>query len=235
MSINRTNLPYSDGDHDSAGSAENYRGKSNSLDIRGKQLARFSSAADRLHAKDTSYGAAVYIHFLLKLLCIVLAVLMLRLFIVEPTYVDGESMINTLMDHERVLVEKVTYWFDEPKRGDIVIVHFPGRTERFVKRVMAVGGETITIRNGWVYIDGVQIDESAYAGDWYGSIVRLINTKGALNGSYTVPEGYIFVMGDNRNWSHDSRAADVGPIALDQVVGKACAVIWPLDNIHGLD
>lgn len=204
--------------------------------IRGRQLSRFNAACDKLHAKDVSYSIAVYGHFLLRMMCIILAILMFRFFIMEPTYVDGESMMNTLLDRQRVLVEKVSYWFNEPKRGDIVIVHYPNRKGCFVKRVMAVGGETITIRNGWVYIDGIQIDESAYADEsWYGSITNIIRTEGSVNGSFTVPEGYVFVMGDNRNWSHDSRAADVGPIALEQVIGKGCAVIWPLNAVRGLD
>lgn len=200
-------------------------------DISGEQLARFRDASDSLFFGDRSFSRTVYLHFALKLCCIVLAVLMLRVFIAEPTYVNGESMVSTLMHNERVLVEKVTYWFTEPKRGDIVIVRFPNRTERFVKRVIALGGETITIKNGYVYIDNVQLDETEYAGDWYGRITRLIRTEGSVNGSYTVPEGYIFVMGDNRNVSHDSRAEDVGPIPLEQVIGKACAIIWPISRI----
>lgn len=199
------------------------------------QLARFRRASDRLHANDGGYNAASYARFLFRLLCVVLAIFMLRAFIAEPTYVDGQSMTPTLKNNERVLVEKVSLWFSEPKRGDIVIVHYPNRSERFVKRVIAVGGETISIENGYVCIDGKRIDESAYAGDWYGSIERLITCKGSFDGRYTVPNGYLFVMGDNRNDSHDSRAYDVGPIALDQVVGHACFVIWPLSGIRSLD
>ena len=201
-------------------------------DISGEQLTRFSDASDRLFSGDKGFSCAVYIHFALKLCCVVLAVLMLRVFIAEPTYVNGESMVSTLMHNERVLVEKVSYWFSEPKRGDIVIVRFPNRSERFVKRVIALGGETITIKDGYVYVDNVQLDESEYAGDWYGRITRLIRTEGSVNGSYTVPEGYIFVMGDNRNVSHDSRAEDVGAIPLEHVIGRACAVIWPIGKIR---
>lgn len=199
-----------------------------------QQLSRFRSASEKLHGNDRAYNRASYAYFFLKLLCLVLALLMIRFFIAEPTYVDGESMVSTLIDNERVFVEKVSYWFTEPKRGDIVIVHFPDRNERFVKRVIAVGGETVSIANGYVEVNGERIDESEYAGDWYGRINILINCEGSVNGSYTVPYGYIFVMGDNRNYSHDSRAADVGPIALDQVIGKAHFVIWPLTSIRDL-
>lgn len=199
-----------------------------------RRNSRFRSASENLHANDRAYSRASYAHFFLKLLCLILALFMVRFFIAEPTYVDGESMVPTLIDDERVFVEKVSYWFTEPERGDIVIVHFPGRSERFVKRVVAVGGDTVSIVNGYVEINGERIDESGYAGDWYGRIRIPINCEGSVNGSYTVPYGYVFVMGDNRNNSHDSRAADVGPIALDQVVGKAHFVLWPPASIRNL-
>ena len=115
---------------------------------------------------------------LLTLLSVIIGALALRSFIVEPTIVDGESMQTTLMDGERVLVEKVSYWFNEPQRGDIVIVRFPNRNECFVKRIIAFGGETIEIRDGFVYIDGKMLDETEYAGEWYGKIrpsMRVVN------------------------------------------------------------
>ena len=136
------------------------------------------------------------------------------------------------MDGERVAVNKTAYWLRDIERGDIVICHYPGRMERFVKRVIAFGGETISIHDGYVFIDGEQLDETAYAGDWYGHIIRLVNTKGSVNGEYTVPAGYVFVMGDNRNLSHDSRAEDVGPIAEEQVLGRCIAVVWPIGAIR---
>ena len=85
----------------------------------------FSDAVDKLHKKDSSYRNISYFRFLLTLLSVIIGALALRSFIVEPTIVDGESMQTTLMDGERVLVEKVSYWFNEPQRGDIVIVRFP--------------------------------------------------------------------------------------------------------------
>ena len=130
----------------------------------------FSDAVDKLHKKDSSYRNISYFRFLLTLLSVIIGALALRSFIVEPTIVDGESMQTTLMDGERVLVEKVSYWFNEPQRGDIVIVRFPNRNECFVKRIIAFGGETIEIRDGFVYIDGKMLDETEYAGEWYGKI-----------------------------------------------------------------
>lgn len=197
-----------------------------------KQQKAFKNAADEIMGRDSRYTTTVYLHFAMKLICVVLAVVILRIFVFEPNYVDGESMQPTLMDRERVFVEKVSYWFNEPKRGDIVIVHFPERSELFVKRIIALGGETIAIRNGFVYINDKQLDESEYAGDWYGNIYRTVHTLGSVDGSYTVPYGCVFVMGDNRNESHDSRAQDVGPIPIEDVVGRAVSVIWPLNRIR---
>ncbi len=195
---------------------------------------KFETAAEKLHKGHKALNRTLGGGFLLVLLAVILAALAMRQFIFEPTLVDGESMENNLMNGERVAVSKAAYWFHEPQRGDIVIVHYPGRQGRFVKRIIAFGGETISIRQGYVLIDGKPLDESAYAGDWYGRITRLIDTKGNKNGEYTVPDGYVFVMGDNRNVSHDSRAIDVGPIANEQVLGKAFAVIWPVSGIRGI-
>ncbi|MCH5278489.1 MAG: signal peptidase I [Christensenellaceae bacterium] len=202
-----------------------------------KQRERFGGAAEWLHKCDRSYKITTTAYFILYLMCVVIGAFALRQFFFEPTVVDGESMQNTLMNGERVFVEKVSYWFDEPQRGDIVIVHFPDRTECFVKRIIAFGGETISIKDGYVYIDGQLLDESAYAGDWYGRIRddMKIKCEGSVNGTYVVPYGHVFVMGDNRNWSHDSRAVDVGAIPLEQVLGKARFVVWPISEARRID
>ena len=169
------------------------------------------------------------------LACVVVAAFALRQFIAEPTVVDGPSMQTTLMDGERVFVEKVSYWLHEPKRGDIVIVKYPDRWERFVKRIIAMPGETIEIKeDGFVYINDKKLDESAYAGDWYGKIYRMVETVGSVNGRYTVPEGHYFVIGDNRNRSNDSRAKEVGAIPAEDVLGRVRAVIWPINKFRSV-
>lgn len=195
---------------------------------------RFLKASERLHRGQAGFSQTLNLGFLLVLAAVVIGALALRLYIAEPTLVDGESMQNYLMDGERVAVNKTAYWTHEPQRGDIVIVHYPDRNERFVKRVIAFGGETIEIRNGYVYIDGEQLDESAYAGDWYGHITLPISTRGSMGGVYTVPEGHVFVMGDNRNDSHDSRSAKVGAIPNEQVLGRVFAVIFPLGKARAV-
>ncbi|MBQ1684298.1 MAG: signal peptidase I [Clostridia bacterium] len=206
----------------------------NAKTVSKRAMERFLAAAEKTHKKQKGFSRPVDIGFILMLLAVIVAAVALRQFIIEPTLVDGTSMENYLLDGERVAVNKTAYWFHEPERGDIIICHYPGRTERFVKRIIAFGGETITIDSGYVYINGEQLDETAYAGDWYGHITRLIATSGSRNGVYEVPEGYVFVMGDNRNVSHDSRSKDVGPIACEQVLGKAIAVVWPFSAIRSI-
>lgn len=199
-----------------------------------KTMERFTAAAEKMHKRQKGFNKAIDLGFILMLLAVVVAAFALRQFVFEPTLVDGTSMEEYLLDGERVAVNKTAYWFHEPERGDIIICHYPDRSERFVKRVIAFGGETISIEDGYVYINGEQLDETAYAGEWYGHITRLVMTRGSRDGVYTVPEGYVFVMGDNRNLSHDSRALDVGPIAVEQVLGKAIAVVWPLSVIRSI-
>lgn len=195
----------------------------------------FLRACEKLHRKHAEVNKTFTLPFFLMLACVVLAAFAVRQFLAEPTMVQGESMETTLMDRERVFVEKVSYWFREPERGDIVICKYPGRYERFVKRVIGLPGETIEIKkDGFVYINGERLDESAYAGDWYGKIKVYVNTIGNVNGCYTVPEGHYFVMGDNRNWSNDSRYSDVGAIPTSQILGKVRSVIWPLNNTRSV-
>ena len=199
-----------------------------------KTMGRFQKQAERMHKNHKGFSTIFNLGFMLMLAAVVVAALALRQFIFEPTLVDGTSMEQYLHDMERVAVNKTAYWFHEPNRGDIVIVHYPDRSERFVKRVIAFEGETISIKEGYVYINGERLDESAYAGDWYGHVTRLIDREWTTTGEYTVPEGHVFVMGDNRNVSHDSRAKDVGPIPNEQVLGRCVAVVWPISSVRGI-
>ncbi|MBR5948056.1 MAG: signal peptidase I [Clostridia bacterium] len=201
-----------------------------------RRESAFEKAAERLHKKHSELNRTFTPSFIAMLACVIVAAVAIRQFIAEPTRVKGESMQYTLMDTERLFVEKVSYWFNAPSRGDIVIVNYPGGTDRYVKRIIALPGETIEIReDGFVYINGEMLDESAYAGDWYGKINIPIGTKGSKNGKYTVPEGHYFVMGDNRNDSTDSRDRRVGAIPVSEVLGRVRAVVWPLNKLRSAD
>jgi signal peptidase I len=141
----------------------------------------------------------------------------------ELVTIDGPSMQPNLWKDEKVLVGKVEYYFKKPKRGDIVLVHFPDSNLNFIKRVIATGGETLAIHDGSVYLNGEKLDEPY--------IPEAIRDDMA---EITVPEGTIFVMGDNRNNSHDSRSFDVGAIPMKQVIGRAYALLWPINEYKKL-
>ena len=157
-----------------------------------------------------------------SLVAAVVIALLLRFFVFEFIRVDGESMQPTLYTDEYVFMEKVTYWFSEPQRGDIIICSYPGHTDTYVKRVIGMAGDRIRITDGVLYIN----DVANY--DYFSGIMNSDMDE------VTVPENHVFVMGDNRNASMDSTSPSIGPLPDSMVQGKALFVIWPLDNIHGL-
>lgn len=148
-----------------------------------------------------------------------LIALAIRHYVVEVFVVDGHSMEPTLRDGERLLVNKFIYRFHPPERGDIVVFRYPygpGRRD-FIKRVIAVAGDRIEARGDVVYVNGQPLDEP---------YLRFRHT-GTFK-ARVVPPGTIWVMGDNRDNSEDSRA--FGEISLQYVKGKAFLRFWPLDR-----
>ena len=160
--------------------------------------------------------------------------------------VDGDSMLPGLHNGQYLLVNKaiyfhvdrialgnllpgpdtpgrdVVYLFHPPERGDIVVLDPPVRSDKpYIKRVIALPGETIAVRDGKVYVNGEPLEE--------GYIAEPPRYTYPFNaGEYTVPEGNVFVMGDNRNNSSDSHV--FGPVPLDRVIGKAFFSYWPFDT-----
>lgn len=149
---------------------------------------------------------------------------LIRAFLFEFVVVDGPSMNPTLQTDERIVIEKVSRYFSLPDRGEVVVVHYPNRTENFVKRVIGLPGETLEIRNSIVYINGTPLEED------YVNPVPYPDY-----GPVVVPEDHIFVMGDNRANSSDSRMLSVGAIPADAIVGHGLFVAWPFDSIKTLD
>ncbi len=209
----------------------------NSKRAQKKRMKEFSKAAGGFcsRADKPPAGISLVFEYFVYAATVLLIALTVRRFVFEPTIVDGQSMQTTLMDGEHIFIDKFSYGVTEPERGDVVIVHYPGRSEHFVKRIVALEGETIEIRDGYVYIDGGRLDESAYANEeWYGRIRLLVNSPQSHDGVYTVPEGHVFVMGDNRNWSKDSRSREVGAIPVTEILGRARFVFWPLDGLRSI-
>lgn len=145
-------------------------------------------------------------------------------FIGQKTNVVGKSMEPTLHDGDQLIIDKMTYRFQDVERFDIIV--FPYEPKLFyIKRVIGMPGETISIEEGKVLVDGQAIDQE-YGFDIiqeYGNNLPLI-----------VPPGEYFVMGDNRNNSSDSRYQDVGTIAGNDIVGIARVRIWPLNDFGTL-
>ena len=154
-----------------------------------------------------------------------IAVFLIRSFLFTVIRVDGSSMKETLHDGERLIVTVLDVKLGGVARGDVIICHFPGRTgmfglkEDFVKRVVGVGGDKIVMEGGETFINGQKVDEPF-----------VTYPSPAIDGAWEVPEGYLFVCGDNRAGSHDSRASDVGFIPATDVVGKVRLVMWPLGS-----
>jgi signal peptidase I len=128
--------------------------------------------------------------------------------------VDGFSMEPSLHSGEYVIVNKVTYYLDEPERGDIIVFHFPRQPDQeYIKRVIGLPGDQVRISDGSVYVNDRRLDEP------------YINADPAYGGTWTVPEDQFFVLGDNRNNSSDSH--DWGFVPFEFVIGKAVFVYWP--------
>jgi signal peptidase I len=190
-----------------------------------KDISSLRQAAEELHNQETEYRRFMNWDFVIYLLSVLLVAFSIRAFIAEPIIVDGESMFPTLLDHEYMLVEKLSYYVERPERGDIVVCYYPGFTISCVKRVIGLPGDEIYVWDGEVYINGEPLDESEYCNDY---------VRGNMS-PQIVPENTVFVMGDNRNVSGDSRDPSVGPIPYEKVVGKTVAVLWPIDEMRAVE
>lgn len=175
--------------------------------------------------EETGWPSRNVVEWAVVLIGALLLALLLRFVVVEAFWIESESMESTLLVGERVLVDKVGYRFSDIEQGDIVVFRRtdaeiaadPGEPQDVIKRVMALGGQTVESRDGTVYVDGQALDESYL-------------DPGTVTddfGPELVPDGELFVMGDNRRYSVDSRS-DLGTIDVDRVVGRAFFLFWPL-------
>lgn len=181
-------------------------------------------------SKSSSLGG-----FIATVIAIIVLAFALRSFVFQPYEIPSSSMETTIMTGDILFAEKVSYCFSEPEQGDIVTFTEPelltanGSLESddsrtLIKRVIAVGGQQVDLRNGVVYVDGVALDEPYTGG-------KPSYPLGATTVTYpyTVPDGCIWVMGDNRTNSKDSRY--FGAIPVDSVTGRAVFIYWPLSSI----
>ena len=148
----------------------------------------------------------------------------IRYFIVELYKVSGPSMQPTLMGDERLVVNKFIYRFKEPAKGEVLIFQSPADPQKdYIKRVIATPGDTIEIKDGKVFVNNQKQKEEYLSRETRGSYELA-----------TVPAGHLFVMGDNRNNSDDSRSKSVGFVPYKLIKGKAMVVFWPFNELKTL-
>lgn len=153
----------------------------------------------------------------------------IRYFLFTPIVVDGYSMMPTLQNGDKMIVNKL----GKPERFDIIVFHAPEHKD-YIKRVIGLPGDTIEYRNDTLYINGEPYEEP-YLDEYKSQIVDgLLTEDFTLEdtpvGQATVPEGELFVMGDNRRSSKDSR--HIGTISIDEVIGDTKIVFWPIKDIR---
>lgn len=161
----------------------------------------------------------------LKSIAIVLPIVILaQAYVFQCMSVDGTSMESTLHHKDRIYVNKLHYRFNEPKYGDIVIICPIEGENTWIKRIVGVEGDRISIKNGIVYRNGKSINEN------------YINKQDIVYGEYApeivVPKDFIYFLGDNRNHSMDSRV--IGPISRNKIVGKAEFRFYPFSSFGSL-
>ena len=152
----------------------------------------------------------------------VLIALFINVYIAEAAEIEaGPSMQPNLFAGYRVMTEKISYYLHEPRRGDILVIERPKNEGNLIKRVIGLPGESIEVRAGHTYINGQPIDEP-----W-------VTYFGGRDIPATViPKGHIFIIGDNRPNSRDSR--DIGPVPIESIIGRGWFVYWPLDEFQFL-
>lgn len=176
------------------------------------------------YARNAPYAKKPSFTWLYALIMFCAVTALLRIFILEVTPVDGVSMERTLFSDEQLLVDRLCYHIRRPLRGEIVICRYPNDRGVYVKRIVALEGEYVAVVGGAVFVNGAPLDEGGY---WQGAILGDMPEQ-------RVPNGHIFVVGDNRNRSVDSRMPHVGAIPMRSVNGKAIAVVWPLGRFRVL-
>ncbi len=162
--------------------------------------------------------------------------LLVQAFVVKPYRIPSESMQNTLLVGDRVLVDRISWRFSEPQRGDIVVFHPPMDGPVLIKRIVGMPGDELSVTDGVLSVNGDPQDEPFVRQTESGPEPTEAFANGlpwGLEAPYTVPAGSYFMMGDNRTNSGDSR--EFGPVARSQLVGQAFGRYWPVARVGGVD
>jgi len=189
--------------------------------------------SDKYYFEELSSTQKViqFVWDLVKVVLVSLAIIIpVRYFLIQPFYVKGASMEPSFYDHEYLIINEITYRFNEPERGDIVVFKYPkDPSQYFIKRIIGLPGETVEVRDNHIYVtnsDGRKmiLDETTYLEEGERTISK---TK------WTLGPDELYVMGDNRDYSLDSRS--FGPVSRDLVVGKVWFRGWPVWRLTFFD
>jgi len=195
----------------------------------------FESARPSVSASQQIRGVLEWIAVAVGALAVAL---LIKAFMFQAFFIPSGSMFETLHVNDRVLVNKLSYRLHSVNRGDVIVFVKPplasGPINDLIKRVVALPGETVTLVDGEVYIDGAKLDEPYTLGK--PSVPERDVIPGCDNAPApdrcTIPPGFVFVMGDNRTGSSDSRT--FGPIEEASIVGRAFLKVWPISDISFL-
>ena len=189
------------------------------------------SRAQGKHAAEEQKKKNPFVGILGMLATVLVLVWLMRTFVFGSYVIPSSSMESTIHVNDMVFSEKVSYYFGEPKQGDIVTFEDPDllHAERIlIKRIVAVGGQTVNLKNGVVFVDNVPLSE-----EYTRSLPSNPAPDNQITYPYTVPEGYLWVMGDNRTNSQDSRY--FGAVPVSSVTGRAVFIYWPFDRLGFLN
>lgn len=194
-------------------------------EYRQKKKAREEAKVARLEQRsEKETELREVLGWIVYILIVICATYLIVTYVGQRTKVSGDSMQATLYDGDNLIVDKISYRFRDPKRFEIVV--FPYRYTKdtyYIKRIIGLPGETVQIKDGYVYINGELLEEN------YGLEVMI--SAGNASEPITLGEDEYFVLGDNRNHSSDSRDSSVGVLHRDELIGRAWIRIWPLDSI----
>jgi len=169
--------------------------------------------------KEPAYGW-VMVRELVETVVLSLIIFLLIRQVVQNYRIENHSMEPSFYEGQFVLVNKIAYWFGDPARGDVVVFHNPRNTnEDYIKRIIGIPGDTVEVRDQTVFVNGLPLPE-----DFPHHAIM----PGEYSGPFVVGDGQLFVMGDNRPNSSDSRV--FGPVDQNLVVGQAWLRIWPLNT-----
>ena len=160
--------------------------------------------------------------------CIVVTILLTEFilnFVIINANIPSGSMENTIMTNDKLIALRTSYWFNDPKRGDIIIFKYPDdESQLFIKRIIGLPGDKVEIKDGKVYINDKELKSDVYG------ITDYIDYPGIAEEPITLGDDEYFCLGDNRPVSQDSRYEEVGPVKRSIIVGKVWIRIWPLNK-----